>query len=83
MRSVNRPRVVCASVEKIEVDAKDVDGVIDNLRLRMAEKKPVDRAAKDKDEAAEKKADAGDKAEKSEKKAAPEKKAAAKDKDAE
>lgn len=36
--------------KKVSVDAKDIDGVIDNLRLRMAEKKPVERAAKDKDE---------------------------------
>ncbi|MDB5181982.1 MAG: Trigger factor [Candidatus Saccharibacteria bacterium] len=34
----------------VEVTAKDVDAVIDNLRIRMSEKKEVDRAAQDGDE---------------------------------
>lgn len=34
----------------VNVTAKDVDGVIEDLRGRMAEKKPVERAAKDGDE---------------------------------
>ncbi len=36
--------------KKIDVSAQDVDEVVENLRLRMAEKKPVDRAARAKDE---------------------------------
>jgi trigger factor len=34
----------------VEVSAKDVDAVIENLKIRMAEKSDVDRAAKDGDE---------------------------------
>jgi len=34
----------------VSVRPADVDEVVDNLRLRMAEKQPVDRAAEDKDE---------------------------------
>jgi trigger factor len=36
--------------KKVTVTAKDVDEVVENLRLRAAEKKPVTRAAKDGDE---------------------------------
>jgi len=36
--------------KKVEVGAKDVDDVIENLRVRLSEKKDVDRAAKDGDE---------------------------------
>ncbi len=38
------------TADKVTVDAKEVDEVIANLRTREAEKKDVDRAAKDKDE---------------------------------
>lgn len=34
----------------VEVTAKDVDAVLENLKIRMAEKKVVDRASKDTDE---------------------------------
>lgn len=34
----------------VEVDAKDIDAVLKNLQIRMAEKKEVDRKAKDGDE---------------------------------
>lgn len=36
--------------DKVTVDAKEVNEVIDNLRTREAKKKDVDRASKDKDE---------------------------------
>lgn len=36
--------------KSVSVDDKDIDEVVENLRLRMSEKQPVDRAAKDKDE---------------------------------
>ncbi len=36
--------------EKVSVDAKEVEEVIDNLKTREAEKKDVDRASKDKDQ---------------------------------
>lgn len=41
---------VKVSKEKVSVDAKEIDEVIASLRIREAEKKDVDRAAKEKDQ---------------------------------
>lgn len=42
---------ISAAKQKIDVTEKEINEVIENLRIRMAEKKPVDRAAKAGDQA--------------------------------